>query len=49
MLGMDGCKNLHMAIVLQDRCETDSGSDIDMVKIFQHLCQRLRLNWTAFV
>jgi hypothetical protein len=41
VLIMEGCKNLHMAILLQDRRETESDTDIDMAKIFQHLCQRL--------
>ena len=34
MLIMEGCKNLLMAIVPQDKRETESDSDIDMVTIF---------------
>jgi len=53
MLIVEGCNNPHMAIVLQDRCETesDSDSDIDMVKGFS-ICAKdliLRLNCTTFV
>jgi hypothetical protein len=39
MLIMKGCKNLHMAIVLQDRRGTESDSDIDIVKSF-NICAK---------
>ena len=39
MLIMEDCKNLHMAILLQDRRETESDSDIDMAKIF-NICAK---------
>jgi len=55
MLIVEGCKNLHMATVLQDRRETesdsDSDSDIDMVKSFNICAKDLirRLNWITFL
>ena len=39
MFIMEGCKNLQMAIVLQDRCKTESDSDTDMAKIF-NICAK---------